>query len=229
MGAVTRLPSEIFAKTTDGSNNINTISFNYGHIPTDCLVEIGAHALQGCASLENFGYYEGNAYLLPTSLRTVGDYAFQGCSNTNMKLADSPYVTAHITSVGKYAFDGCEWMDNTIFTDVFDLGSLTYDEGSFRGCKLTSVDLSKSKVINIPDYAFYGNNLGAQGLKLPEGCTSIGQYAFAGCKMLNDLPRGKSRLFCHIRDVRTASGLGMNLQGTCVFRGKGEPMEENTV
>ena len=51
----------------------------------------------------------------------------------------------------------------------------------------------------------------------------------ARCKMLNDLPWRETGLLCHIKDVRTASGLGMNLQGTCVFRGKGEPMEENTV
>lgn len=53
---------------------------------------------------------------------------------------------------------------------------------------LTGLDLSEAKFNTVPDYAFDGLSR-LSCVKLPEGMTSIGQYAFRGTQILNiDIP-----------------------------------------
>lgn len=106
---------------------------------------IGNHAFDGMTTLETLEIEN------PTSLKSVGDYAFNGCD----KLV-GPLDLSGVTDMGKYAFNGCE-----------RLGSGEDNEG---------VKLSDS-LTEIPEYAF--NGCGLKNVNIPTNCTEIGNNAFA--------------------------------------------------
>jgi len=95
--------------------------------------------------------------MLPASLQSIGDYAFDGCEN----LLGAIPIPVSVTSVGAYAFQNC-----TSLTGV-----LTIPAGI--------------SVIN--NYTFSGCSSISGALILPNTVTSIGSYAFNGCKSLTGL------------------------------------------
>ena len=53
-------------------------------------------------TLVEYSYAEGGGYTIPTSVTSIGKYAFTGCTNlTSVTIPDS------VTSIGDYAFDDC--------------------------------------------------------------------------------------------------------------------------
>lgn len=114
---------------------------------------IGNHAFDGMTTLETLEIEN------PTSLKSVGDYAFNGCD----KLV-GPLDLSGVTDMGKYAFNGCE-----------RLGSGEDNEG---------VKLSDS-LTEIPEYAF--NGCGLKNVNIPTNCTEIGNNAFANNSLSGEL------------------------------------------
>lgn len=97
---------------------------------------------------------------VPSSVTTVGEYAFNGC--TNLVSCDIP----SITTINQYAFYNC---------------SSIADEGV--------ASILKEGVTSIGNYAFYGCN-GILTLVLPNSLTSLGDYAFNKCQKLKELSIG---------------------------------------
>ena len=95
--------------------------------------------------------YKTENYTIPTSVTTIGDYAFNVCS----RLTGSLTIPSSVTSIGNHAFYGCSG-----FT-----GSLTIP---------TSVTF-------IGKSAFYGCRGFTGSLTIPTSVTSIGEYAFFYC------------------------------------------------
>ena len=63
--------------------------------------------------------------VIPTSVTTIGSYAFSGCTGLT-----SITISSNVTSIGSYAFSGCTGLTSiTIPTSVTTMG-----EAVFSGC-----------------------------------------------------------------------------------------------
>ena len=147
----------------------------------ESLISIEENAFNGCCNLSSI--------TLPETLTSIGNHAFEGCSS----LA-SIFIPHNINSIGERVFSGCYNLT------VINVGEENKNYASIDGV-LFSKDVEtlltypegKSGEYNVPegvtsieDYAFYGcRNLSL--ISFPESLSSIGKYAFSGCTSLNSL------------------------------------------
>ena len=199
------------------------------------VTSIGESAFSGCSGLEKIAVESGNSCydsrdncnsiidtetntlivgcknsVIPNSVRSIGDYAFYGCSGmTELILPNS------VRSIGDFAFHGCRGLTELILPN----GITRIEESAFRGCSgLTELTLPSS-VTRIGNYAFsdcsglekitvdrgnkrydsWGNCnsiidtetntliVGCKNSVIPNSVTSIGDFAFLGCSGLTEL------------------------------------------
>ena len=113
---------------------------------------------------------------IPASVRSIGSWAFAGCSSlTSVTFAED----SHLTSIGNSAFLGCSGLTSvTIPSSVTSIGAY-----SFQVCSgLTSVTIPSS-VTSIGDHAFEDCS-GLTSVTIPNSVTSIGDWAFCYCSGL---------------------------------------------
>ena len=189
---VTHIPAYLFYTF----NNLKTVTFS------DSVKSIGNSAFFGCNNLTEI--------TLPDSLTSIGNIAFFGCNSiTTVTIPDS------VTSIGDGAFANCVglrkvyWNADKI-TALSDEGGIFYDSGNNEsglsiafGNNITTVPayfayhcnylknvILSDSVKRIGDYAF--TESGIAGVytsdSLPAKITDIGEYAFAYCRNLSDLP-----------------------------------------
>ena len=124
--------------------------------------------------------YEGE-YTIPSTVKTIGTYAFSYCQKLN-KIT----VGKNIEKVESYAFQYC----NQLTEIALPASVKEIEREAFRNCTgLNTITLGKS-LENVGDYAFYGCNK-LTAITLPDTCQTIGQYAFQGCSALSDVNLGK--------------------------------------
>ena len=124
---------------------------------------------------------------IPNSVTSIGEEAFRLCTRLR-----SVTIPSSVTSIGQYLFYGCDAL-SSIFVES---GNPVYDSRNncnaiikkssntlIEGCKNTVVP---SSVTSIGDFAFYGCR-GLTSLTIPEGVTSIGNAAFYECKNLESI------------------------------------------
>lgn len=139
-------------------------------------------------------------YIIPTSVKVVGKWAFEGCSNLTkitvpygvQILRDSAFsycrsltdinIPASVTSIGSSAFSNCSSLtDITVPYGVEGLGSFT-----FYGCtSLTHISLPDS-LTTIGSIAFR-ECTSLTSIKIPESVTKIENSAFYGCSSLTEI------------------------------------------
>ena len=111
---------------------------------------------------------EVDKLVIPASVSSINDYAFQGCSNlAHIVFSDS------LRCIGKYAFKNCWSLKEVILPDsTTDIGA-----ESFMGCReLSNVVVGRS-ISRIGDHAFY-NCPKLTGISHTETIrTTIGKYA----------------------------------------------------
>jgi hypothetical protein len=140
--------------------------------------------LSGCTAIGNiiygastpagndFNYISKKQYIkgiiLPSTLTTIWDRAFYGCSGLT-----SVTIPSGVTSIGEYAFYGCSGLTSVTIPS----GATSIENGAFQNCSgFASVDIP-SGVTSIGEYAFSGCS-GLTSVTIPSGVTSIGRNAF---------------------------------------------------
>ncbi len=170
-------------------------------IPTD-VTSIGDYAFCNCTSLTGI--------TLPTGLTSIGSAAFAGCS----KLADTLTVPAGVTNIDSNTFSGCSGLtgievaagnpkyhasgncliDTATKTLVMGCansvipadGSVTIiGKSAFRNFRSLTTLIIPEGVTTIEQYAFSFSSL--KSIAIPASVTHIGQFAFQQCHSLSDL------------------------------------------
>ena len=153
------------ATFTDGTTlTWNQLKSKYGVTDT----AVNANAFQNCTTLEKI--------LLPDTVKTIGDYAFDGCASLK-----SIYIPAfgNLTTIGKFAFQNC----TSLIGVALPINCTSIGSGIFSGCtSFEDVRLSP-ELTSIPSYAFY-NCSALEDIAFSDKETSIGDFAFAGCTAL---------------------------------------------
>lgn len=125
----------------------------------DGVTSIGDYAFVRRSSLSSI--------TIPNGVTSIGDYAFAGCSSlSSITIPDS------VTSIGERAFSNCRGLSSIEFSDsVASVGS-----GAFLGCS----GLADSEGFVIVKNVLYDYVGDETNVKIPEGVTHIGGWAFEG-------------------------------------------------
>ncbi len=118
------------------------------------------------------------------NVTTIGDYAFEGCSDLT-----SVTIPTSVTSIGSWSFGNCSGL--TSVTIPNSLTSISFR--AFRGCTgLTSVTIPNS-VTTIDSYAFEGCS-GLTSVTIGSGVKILGNSTFANCTELKNV-------YCYAENV----------------------------
>jgi hypothetical protein len=117
---------------------------------------------------------------LPTSITSIGQYAFYGCSGLT-----SITIPNLVTSIGNSAFNSCSGLTSVSFNAI-NCTSMDNSNPVFYGCSSFSTLTIGNNVQNIPDYAFYRCS-GLTSVTIGNSVTTIGQYAFYYCSGLTSV------------------------------------------
>ena len=117
------------------------------------------------------------SYVIPSSVTSIGDRAFYGCSSLSEIV-----IPSSVTSIGDRAFYGC----NSLSEIVIPSSVTSIGKGAFRGCNSLSEIVIPSSVTSIGDSAFsFCDSLSE--IVIPSSVTSIGDRAFSGCRSLSEI------------------------------------------
>lgn len=219
------IPSTV---TTIGSRAfINCSGFTGCLTIPNSVTSIGDNPFSGCYGLEQIIVESGNAVydsrgncnaiintstnqlisgckntIIPSSVTSIGNYAFYNCQGLTGVLD----IPNSVTSIGSSAFYDCNGLTGALvvpnsvtsisgsaFYDCNGLTSLTIPNSvtsignsAFRGCSgLISLAIPSS-ITTISEGTFYGCS-GLTSLTIPNSVTSIGNWAFCGCSGLTSL------------------------------------------
>ena len=130
------------------------------------IVGIASNAFYYCTAMTSIE--------IPSSIKTIGDWAFAGCIGlTEVTLPDN------IVSIGEGAFHGCDNLTSVkLSANLESIGDF-----AFYNCSgLTAIELP-AKLTSIGSAAFFGCQ-GLTTLDIPASTTVIGDLAFYQCNHL---------------------------------------------
>jgi serine/threonine protein kinase len=169
------------------------------------------------------------SYVIPSSVTSIGDRAFYGCSSLSEIVLPSC-----VTSIGDRAFYGCSSLSEIVIPScVTSIG-----KGAFRGCYSLSEIVIPSSVTSIGDWAFsFCDSLSE--IVIPSSVTNIGDSAFSGCRSLSEIvipssvtsigDRAFSRCFSLKYISIPKSVIGLNGNPFAEWNGKLECLSPNFV
>ncbi len=157
-----------------GTNALNT-GCNIDVTFTDDVTYIGSSMFSGNTTLRSIN--------LPSTLKTINDSAFSGCTGlTNVTILQNSVIT-----IGSNAFNGCTNLVNITIPE----GVVNINSSAFYNCKnLPSVTIPNS-VTSIGQSAFE-NCTELTQVDIGEGVTYIAPYAFKSCTKLIYLNLGQN-------------------------------------
>ncbi len=137
---------------------------------------------------------------IPSSLTSIGDYAFSYCSSL-----EEVVLPNTVSSIGMYAFEGCTSLasiniptkltalSDYLFEDCTSLTAITLPTGvksigfnAFMNCRnLASINFPTS--LTSLDYFAFNNCTSLTSVVIPKSVTSINDNVFAGCSSLTSI------------------------------------------
>ena len=138
------------------------------------------------------GYTELQDLTIPSSLTSIGDFAFVNCESL-----ESVRLHSGIRAMGEDAFLGCKSLTGVYITEIsawckinfatkganpLSSAGLLYIENDKTTELVTELIIPNGTPV-LHNYAFY-NCKSIQSVAIPEGITSIGASAFYGCESL---------------------------------------------
>ena len=140
------------------------------------------------------------SYVIPSSVTSIGDWAFYGCNSLSeivipssvTSISDRTFsncdslskivIPSSVTSIGGRAFSFCRSLSEIVIpSSVTSIG-----ECAFVACRSLSEIVIPSSVTSIDDGAFYGCDSLSE-IVIPSSVTSIGDSAFYKCKFPDNL------------------------------------------
>ena len=134
------------------------------------VTSIGGFAFSGCTGLTSIE--------IPNSVTSIGGYAFEGCTGlTSIEIPNS------VTSIGDYAFSSCTGLTKVIVPDIA------------KWCNISFFD-SYANPLSYAHHLYSDENTEITELVIPEGVTSIGNYAFCNCEDITSvvIPKGVNKI-----------------------------------
>ena len=117
------------------------------------------------------------SYVIPSSVTSIGDWAFSGCSSLS-----NIVIPSSVTSIGNGAFSDCCSLSNIVIpSSVTSLGNRAFED-----CSSLSNIVIPSSVTSIGNDAF-SKCSSLSNIVIPSSVTSIGDSAFLGCSSLSKI------------------------------------------
>ena len=117
------------------------------------------------------------SYVIPSSVTSIGDWAFSGCDSLSEIV-----IPSSVTSIGNSAFYGCDSLSEIVIpSSVTSIG-----DSAFSSCRSLSEIVIPSSVTSIGDWAFSGCDSLSE-IVIPSSVTSIGHHTFSGCDSLSEI------------------------------------------
>ena len=138
---------------------------------------IEKEAFRSCNGLRGSLSFSSSTYA-STSVETIGDYAFAGCSG----LTDHLYLPPGLKSLGVGAFQDCSGLNGTIVLPSNGDFTVIPDFAFSRCSNLTGISNNTGNNTSLQYLPISGstNNI-PNGLLIPSSVLSIGAGAFLGC------------------------------------------------
>ena len=142
---------------------------------SDCGALKSAPISDNVTSIGNYSFRECNAITsisIPNSVTSIGTYAFYGCLGL-----ESVTIGSGVTELSNDAFRGCylkNIINNSTLPSDKTWGAVIYDEDTNDGLLLINDTVVKCRPW-------------ASAVCIPSNITSIGRYAFDGCKKLTSV------------------------------------------
>ena len=178
-GSVTSIGEAAFA---GGSTSVNVSRENKNY----CSVDGGLYDKQKTTILHP-GKIQNGAFRVPDGVNRIGDSAFFDCTSLT-----SVIIPKSVTSIGSLAFLGCIRLTNVTIPD----GVTSIGDAAFAGSS-TSINVSReNKNYCSVDGGLYNKQkttilhpgkIQNGTFRIPDGVTSIGDYAFDGYRSLTNV------------------------------------------
>lgn len=127
----------------------------------DGVTSIGNYAFQSCSYLTSI--------TIPNSVTSIGNYAFYGCIDLN-----SITIPEEVTDVGRHAFWGCSGLQRVIVKDIAAWCAISFED-------------EYSNPLYYAGHLYSDERTQIKNLVIPEGVSSIGNYAFIQCSNLTSV------------------------------------------
>ena len=111
---------------------------------------------------------------VPKTLKTIGEGAFDGCSNLTGNLT----IPESVTTIGDGAFYGCTGFTGNL---TIPKGVTTIEPNTFRNCSGLTGNLTIPEGVTTIGSSAFRECKGFTGLTLSEGVTTIEDEAFGRC------------------------------------------------
>ncbi len=156
------------------------------------VTSIGQSAFYGCSGLtsvtlnsnaiasHSYSFYDGGSiknyfgeqvteYIIGDDVTSIGNRAFRNCSGLT-----SVTIGSGVTSIGNSAFDYCSGLTKVIVSDIAAWCGISFGNSS-------------ANPLYYAHHLYSDENTEITNLVMPDGVTSIGNYAFANCSGLTSV------------------------------------------